>query len=200
MRPPRRIGQVLAHPQQQNSGDHRKLPCDHHQCMAQVAPLIQRLHLVRGQMTFLWGKQGICHCCLSSFLLGGPRPVEPRQILAISRRARSHPRFNHKLRSLRQSRGSSKRLACSGALLAENKAAPPKIKQCKHRSVACYGPPDVQPQGHHGPVPDTRRFCAYRESLLATWAFMGTNWSKRSASGRKANPHQLLYNSLHGNH
>ena len=61
MRPARRIGQVLPHPEQQHRGNDRKLAGDDQEGMAQVAPLIQRLYLVGGQIALFGGKKGICH-------------------------------------------------------------------------------------------------------------------------------------------
>ena len=61
MRPAGGVFQILADPQQQDRRNHRKLTGDYQKCVAQVAALVQRLHLVGCQVALFGGKQGICH-------------------------------------------------------------------------------------------------------------------------------------------
>src|ERR1039458_645205 len=77
VRPAQRIREILTHPKQQNGGDDRKLACNNQECVAQVAPVVQRLPLVGGQVALFKGKQGVCHRSLASS--GGPslRPPGP---------------------------------------------------------------------------------------------------------------------------
>ena len=72
MRPARGIFQILGFPKQKDSCDHRKLAGDHEN----VCPRSRRcraLNLVRGQIAFFGGKQGICHRVLSPVSLGNLR-------------------------------------------------------------------------------------------------------------------------------
>src|ERR1700758_4510971 len=59
VRPARRIRQILSHPKKQNGGNHRKLAGNDQKCVPQIASLVQRLHLVRGQVALFGGKKEI---------------------------------------------------------------------------------------------------------------------------------------------
>src|ERR1019366_11700 len=61
MRPARGIGQVLADPEQQNGGDHRELAGNDQQGMPEVAPFVEGLHLVWGEVALFRGKKEVCH-------------------------------------------------------------------------------------------------------------------------------------------
>ena len=58
MRPAGRIRQILADPEQENGGNDRKLAGNDQEGVAQVAPLVERLYLVGGQIALFGGKQG----------------------------------------------------------------------------------------------------------------------------------------------
>src|SRR5579863_457691 len=64
MDPAGRIAEILADPQKKHRSDDGKLPGDDQDRVSQVAPLVQRLHLVGGQIALFRGKQGICHSSL----------------------------------------------------------------------------------------------------------------------------------------
>ena len=57
MRPARRIGQILADPEQQNRGDDGELAGDDQKGVPQVAALVERLHLVGGQVALFGGSR-----------------------------------------------------------------------------------------------------------------------------------------------
>src|SRR5579863_4758743 len=99
MCPARRILQILSDPKQQDSCYDRELSGNYKKGMTQVASLVERLHLVRCQVAFFGGKQGIGHRVLSPVSLKKPSATGAPEYDSNTRRrdCASRAEVNHSL-------------------------------------------------------------------------------------------------------
>src|SRR5580658_598005 len=68
MGPAREVLEILADPEEKNGGDDGELTGDDEEGVAEIAALVECLHLVGSQVALFKGKQGVCHWCTPCYV------------------------------------------------------------------------------------------------------------------------------------